>query len=115
MSAKVFHQLLESGPILLRCDWGPETARCSTKVLPSGLLEKAPCGRRAKTRQELENAEPGNAIGRVLDNPEHTQDVFDVSCLQKSQAAELHEWDVAPGELDFEFGTVMRGAEQNRL
>ncbi len=38
-----------------------------------------------------------------------------MSSLEKLQAAELHKWDVAAGQLHLEWAAVMGGAEQNGL
>ena len=65
--------------------------------------------------QELQNPKGCDPIPRVLGEAKHTQDVLDVRGFEKPQATELHERDVAPGELDFEFGAVVRGPEQDRL
>jgi hypothetical protein len=65
--------------------------------------------------QQLQDPEPRDAVPRVLDETQNRQQIFDVGGFQEFEAAELDEWDVAPGQLDFERAAVVRRAEQHRL
>ena len=65
--------------------------------------------------QQLRHAEGGQRVARVLGPAQTGQRVLDVGRLEKAQAAELHERDVAAAELHLERVAVVRGAEQHRL
>ena len=59
--------------------------------------------------------EARDAVARVLGEAQQRQQVLDVRRVEEFQAAELHERDVAPGQLDLERAAVVRGPEQHRL
>ena len=75
----------------------------------------APGGLRAEAGQELQEAKAGDAVARVLGQAKAREHVLDVGGLEEFQAAEFHERDVAPRQLELERGAVMRGAEEHRL
>ena len=54
-------------------------------------------------------------VARVLDETQQREQILDVRGVEELQAAELHEGDVAPGQLDFERGAVVRRPEEHRL
>ena len=57
--------------------------------------------------QQLRHAEAGDTVARVLRPAQHGEHVLDVRGLEELQPAELHERNVAPGQLDFERRAVM--------
>ena len=57
----------------------------------------------------------GDTVARILYEPQQSKDVFDMGGVKKLQAAELHEGDIATGELDFERSTMGGRAEEHRL
>ena len=69
-------------------------------------IEHARGGRLANPGNQLQHAEPGQAPGRILGKAQKRQHVLDMRGLQKLQAAELDERDVAPHELEFERGAM---------
>jgi hypothetical protein len=52
-----------------------------------------------------------HTITRVLDKPEHREEVLDVSSIEELEAAELHEWDVAPGQLHLQRPRMVAGQD----
>ena len=58
---------------------------------------------------------PGQFVPWVVEDPQQRQQVLDVGGFEELQAAELHERDVAPGQLELEAVGVVTGAEQHRL
>ena len=86
--------------------------RSAARRAPSS---SAPARGRADARQQLQHAEAGDAVARVLGEAQHREHVLDVRGVEELQAAELHERDVAPRQLDLERAAVVRGAEQHRL
>ena len=70
---------------------------------------------RAHPGQQLRDAEAGQAVARVLGPAQAGERVLDVRRLEETQAAELHERDVAAAELDLQRVAVVGGAEQHRL
>jgi hypothetical protein len=63
----------------------------------------------------VQYAETRDAIARVLDEPQQRKDVLDVCGVEKLEAAEFHERDVAAGEFDLQRPTVRGCAEEDRL
>ena len=61
------------------------------------------------------SAKARHPIARVLREAQHRQHVLDVSAIEKFQAAELDERNVAPGELDLKVAAVTGRPEKNRL
>ena len=61
------------------------------------------------------DAKAGGAVARILGDAQESDHVLDVGRLQKLEAAEFVEGNIAARELDFEDGAVVRGAEQNGL
>ena len=78
-------------------------------------VEHALRRRRPDAGQELQHAEAGDAVARVLDEAQQRQHVLDVRGVEELQPAELDERNVAAGQLDLERAAVVRGAEQHRL
>ena len=64
---------------------------------------------------QLQHAEPGQLVARVVEDAQQRQQVADVRGLEEPQPAVLHVGDVAVVELDLEDVGVMGGAEQHRL
>ena len=65
--------------------------------------------------QKMQQPEAGDAVARILDEPQQRQHVLDVRGVEELQAAELHERDVAPGQFDLQRAAVARRPEQHRL
>ena len=95
-------------------------ARGGAAALASAVIGSAGVGHqiedtmsrsRADARQKLHQPEPGNAIARVLGKPQQREHILDVGGIEEFQAAELHERDVAAGQLDLKRPAVMRGRE----
>ena len=59
-------------------------------------IEHAPRGG-PDARQQVQDAESGDAVARIFDEPEQRQHVLDMGCVQKFQAAEFDEGDVVAG------------------
>ena len=72
-------------------------------------------GRRPDAGQELQHPKARQPVAGILGEAQDGEQVLDVRGFQELQAAELHERDVAAGELDLERPAVMRGAEEHRL
>ena len=70
---------------------------------------------RPDPRQELQDPEARQPVARVLGEAQQREQVLDVCGLEELQAAELHERDVAPGELELERTAVVGGAKEDRL
>ena len=81
---------------------------------PDGVHQGA-CSSRADALEPLEDAEPGELVVGVVQQPQQRHEVLDVGGLKELQAAVLHVGDVAPGELELEEVGVVRRAEQHRL
>jgi hypothetical protein len=64
-------------------------------------------GRGSCAGQDLDDAESGNAVTQVFGPAQKGEYVFNVSRLKKLQAAEFDEWDIAPGQFDFERAAVV--------
>ena len=91
-------------------------ASASSGSAAAGMWSSAAGGDgRPDAGQQLHDAEAGDAVARVLGEPQQRQHVLDVRRFEKLQAAEFDEGNVAPGQLDFERTAVVRGAEQHRL
>jgi hypothetical protein len=58
---------------------------------------------------------PATRSRGVLDEPQQRKQILDVGGVEELQAAELHEGNVAPRQLDFERCAVVRRPEENRL
>ena len=78
-------------------------------------VEDARRARRADAGHELRDAKARDAVARVLGKAQRREHVLHVRGFEELQPAELHERDVAPGQLEFERVGMMRGAEQHRL
>ena len=63
----------------------------------------------------MRDAEAGDAVARVRRETQQRQRVLDVRRVEKLQAAELDERNVAPRQLQLQRRRVVRGAEQHRL
>jgi hypothetical protein len=68
-------------------------------------FENAGGGSGTDTGQQLQHAEPGDPVARVLRKAQDRDQVLDVRRLQELQAADLDEGDVAPGQLDLQLLT----------
>ena len=79
------------------------------------MLESLARIHRTHTRQKLQRAEGGQRVARVVGPAQHGHEVLDVPGLEELQSAELHERDLALGQLDFEDVAVTRAAEQHGL
>src|SRR5262249_48522678 len=106
----------KGGPILRcgrrRCEF----AQSAYEVALLGHSVEDACGSgRPGTGQKLDHAESRDAVVRVFSPAQEREHVFDVRGLKKLQAAELHEWNVAPSQFHLEGAAVMGGAEQNSL
>ena len=66
-------------------------------------------------RQQLHDAKAGDPVARVFDETQQPQQILDVRGVEELQAAEFHEGDVAPGQLDFECCAMVRCPEENGL
>ena len=47
-------------------------------------------------------AETSDAVTRILGEPQQCKDILHMRSVEKLQAAELHERDIAPGEFDLQ-------------
>ena len=63
----------------------------------------------------MQQTEAGDAIARVLDEPQQRQHVLDVRGIEELQSAELHERDVPARQFDFERTAVAGCPEQHGL
>ena len=70
---------------------------------------------RADAGQKLHQPEAGDPVARVLHKPQQGEHVLDVRGIEELEAAELHEGNVAAGQLHLERPAMMRGPEQHRL
>ena len=70
-------------------------------------------GRRTCARKELDDAEAGYPIAQILGPAQKRKHIFNMCgffnmCgLEKLEAAEFHEWDIAPCQFDLERATVI--------
>ena len=71
-------------------------------VIAREAIERAGRGGRSDAGQQLNDAEAGDTVARILGKAQDREHVLDVGGFQELQAAELDERDVAPGQLDFE-------------
>ncbi len=71
--------------------------------------------RRAHARQQLQGAECGHVIARIVGPAQHRQQVLDVRRLEEAQAAIFDERNLAARQLDFQQVAVAAAAEQHRL
>ena len=71
--------------------------------------------RRPDAGDELQQAEAGDAVTRVLREAQHREDVLDVRRIEEFQSSELDEWDVATRQFDFQRTRMMRSAEEHGL
>jgi hypothetical protein len=79
------------------------------------LIEYALRGPGPDAGQKMQQPEAGDAVARILGEAQQRQHVLDVRGIEKFQAAELHERDIATGEFDFERSAVARRPEQDGL
>ncbi|MEY9409034.1 CRISPR/Cas system CSM-associated protein Csm3 (group 7 of RAMP superfamily) [Bradyrhizobium ottawaense] len=80
-----------------------ELAECGERIGAfRHLVEHALRGRGADARQQMQNAETGDAVARVLGKAQQRQHVLDVRGVEEFQPAELDERNVAAGQLDLE-------------
>ena len=97
------------------CRWC-ELAQCAHRVALLGHSVEGACGSGGPgTGEKLDHAESRDAVTRVFSPAQEREHVFDVRGLKKLQAAELHEWNVAPSQFHLERAAVVGGAEQNGL
>ena len=57
--------------------------------------------------QEGDDAEAGYPITQILRPAQKRKDVLNMCGLEKLEAAEFHEWDIAPCQFDLERATVI--------
>ena len=79
------------------------------------MVQHALRGGRPDAGQELQHAESGDAVARILDEAQQRQQILDVRGVEELQAAELDEGDVAAGQFQLQRSAMVRGAEQDRL
>src|SRR5687767_11942373 len=68
----------------------------------------------ADAGQKQEDAIPADLVTRVLEYPQKSEHVLDVSCLEELQPAPLLERNLATGELDLEVRRHVTRAKKNR-
>ena len=78
-------------------------------------VENARAPRRSDAGHKLRHAKARDAVARVLGKAQRGEHVLHVRGFEELQPAELHERNVAAGQLEFERVGMMRGAEQHRL
>ena len=78
-------------------------------------VENALRRRGPDARDELHEAKARDPVARILREPQQGQHVLDVRAVEKFEAAEFDEGNVAAGELDFQVAAVDGRPEQNRL
>ncbi len=81
---------------------------------PQGV-EDAPGAHRPDAVEQQQHAEPADLVRWVAADAKGRDEVLDVRGVEESQAAVLHERDVAPGELELEQVSVVAGSEQHGL
>ena len=79
------------------------------------MVENALRGSGADAWQQVHHAETGDAVTRILDEPQQRKDVLHMRGVEKLQTAEFHERNVATGEFDLQRATVRGCAEKHRL
>jgi hypothetical protein len=79
------------------------------------VVERALGVRRPHALHELQHAECGQLVMRIVGPAQHGEQILDVCGLEKLETTVLHERDLALGELDFERVTVRASAEQHCL
>jgi hypothetical protein len=84
-------------------------------VARAHVVDHAPGRLRAHAGEELDGAETGDAVARVLGPAQQRQHVLDVGGLEELEPAVLHERDIAPRQLQLQARAVRRGAKQHRL
>jgi hypothetical protein len=67
---------------------GAIAASRSRRIAAGQPIEHPAGGRRADAGQQLQHAEPGDAVARVLRPAQHRQHVLDVRRLEELQAAD---------------------------
>ena len=79
------------------------------------MVERALGVRRAHALHELQHAERGQLVVRVVGPAQHREQILDVRGLEELEPAVLHERNLALRQLDFEHVAVRAGAEQHGL
>ena len=83
-------------------------AQCGNGIRRLGnAIEHALRRCRPDTGQQVQHAKAGDAVARILDEPQQRQHVLDVRRIEKFQPAEFHERNIAPGQLDLERAAVV--------
>jgi hypothetical protein len=67
------------------------------------------------TWQQLQHAEAGDGVSRVLDPAQHAQHILDMGRLKELQPAVFDERDAAAREFDLELVAMVARAEQHSL
>src|SRR6185295_4158983 len=80
-----------------------------------GLIENPLARRRSDARQQMKHAEACDPVAGVLDELEQGKHVLDMGGVQKLQAAELDEGNIAPRQLDLQRAAVGGRPEQDSL
>jgi hypothetical protein len=70
---------------------------------------------RTDARQQVHDAETGDAVAGILDEPQQREHVLHVRSVEELKSAEFHERDIPPGEPDLERSAVRGRAEQDGL
>jgi hypothetical protein len=65
--------------------------------------------------KKMQQTESGDAVARILDEPQQRQHVLDVGGVQELQSFKFHERNVPTRQFYFERTAVARGPEQNGL
>eukprot|EP01136_Pigoraptor_vietnamica_P042676 Opistho-1_new@17125 len=114
--AQVFHHFEQRRPGLRATRRGRGVQQLDQRVRRFGhAIEHLARGARPDPGQQLQHAEAGHPVARIVDEAQQRQHVLDVGAVEELQPAIFDERDVAPGQLDLEFGRMRGGAEQHRL
>ncbi|MNI01733.1 hypothetical protein D3C73_545850 [compost metagenome] len=70
---------------------------------------------RTDAGDELHQPETGHAVARILGETQGRQHIFHMGAVQKLQAAEFDEGNVAAGEFHFQRAGMVRGAKKHGL
>ena len=113
--SQLLHQGDERAPHSGSLGRGTERGERVDGVSTHHLIEDFAGTGRADAVQQLQHAKARHTVGGVFGPAQDRQHILDVRGLDKLEAAEFDEGDVAAGELDLEHGAVVRGAKEHRL
>jgi hypothetical protein len=91
----------------MRLRYAPMLSNRLVLAIAVALLSALLAGCTAEEVASDESDVPGDTVARVLDETQQRQQVLHMRGVEEFQAAELHEWDVAPGQFDLQ-RTAMR-------